>query len=235
MTLTRTINPKKCRVCKCTYTPARSMQTACSVPCALEWARKVAAQKTARAAKAEKKSMRERIEKAKTRADHLREAQTAVNAYVRLRDANDPCISCDRPPTWGGQWHASHFRSVGSNPSQRFNLWNISKACSICNAWLSGNLGGYRPRLIAKIGIEKVEFLEREHPPKKYDIEYLKRLKRIFRDKTKRLRKLQDRGLRSSGDVSRAAGLSEALLPVHEEWLLRTVAEAAEDDTASGF
>jgi hypothetical protein len=60
--------------------------------------------------------------------------------------------------------------------------------------------------------------LERESPIRKYDIEYLKRLKRIFRDKTKRLRKLQDRRVQPEGDVPRATGLPETLLPVHEEW-----------------
>lgn len=235
MTLRASLKPKRCAQCRDVFTPARSMQRVCSPLCAAALAAKQRAQKEARAKRDERKSMRERIEKAKTRADHLREAQAAVNAYVRLRDANDPCISCDRPATWGGQWHASHFKSVGSTPSERYNLWNIHRACSICNAWLSGNIGGYRPRLIAKIGIEKVEFLEREHPPKKYDIEYLKRLKRIFREKARRTKRLQDRGLRSTRDVSRAAGLPETLFPVYEERLVRPFAEAAEDDPASGF
>ena len=207
MVNTRTLKPKKCRVCKRTFTPHRSMAVVCSVPCSLEYARKVAEQKAARAKREERKSLRQALEKAKTRGTHLKEAQTAVNAYVRLRDADEPCISCDRPATWGGQWHASHYRSVGSNPGWRFNLWNISKSCSICNAWKSGNLTEYRPRLIAKIGLERVEMLERESPVRKYDIEYLTRLKRIFREKARRIKKLQDRGMRSAGDVHQTASL----------------------------
>ncbi|HEX7911761.1 MAG TPA: recombination protein NinG [Paraburkholderia sp.] len=218
MTLRASLKPRKCRQCKAIFTPARSMQAVCSPACAAEHAKKLAAQKAARANRAERKSIRAALEKAKTRGTHLKEAQVAVNAYVRLRDANKPCISCDRPATWGGQWHASHYRAVGSNPGWRFNLWNISKSCSICNAWKSGNLTEYRPRLIAKIGLERVEMLERESPVRKYDIEYLKRLKRIFRDKTKRLRKLQDRGMWKESNVPRATGLPDALLPVYEEW-----------------
>lgn len=217
---TRPLKPKKCRVCKRTFTPHRSMAVVCSVPCSLEYARKVAARKEAKAKREERVATRTAKEKLKSRADYLREAQTAVNAYVRLRDADKPCISCDRPATWGGQWHASHYRSVGSNPGWRFNLLNIHRACSICNAWKSGNLSEYRPRLIAKIGLESVEMLERESPVRKYDIEYLKRLKRIFRDKSKRLSKLQDRRVRSESDVPRAASLPETLLQVHEEWQL---------------
>jgi hypothetical protein len=182
---------KKCRNKSCgkTFVPARQFQQACSVPCALEIAAKQREQKEARANKAERNSLREARERIKTRAEHMKEAQAAVNAYVRLRDANDPCISCDRPATWGGQWHASHFRAVGSNPGWRFNLQNIHRACSICNAWLSGNIGSYRPRLIAKIGLDRVEMLESESPPRKFDIEYLKRIKKIFRAKTRRLAK----------------------------------------------
>jgi hypothetical protein len=212
--------PKKCRMCPTVFIPQRSMQFACSPKCGQAWAEKLKAQKAAKALAAERKSMKERAEKIKTRSEHLAEAQTAVNAYVRLRDANDPCISCDRPATWGGQWHASHYRSVGSNPGWRFNILNIHRACSICNAWKSGNLTEYRPRLIAKIGLERVEMLEQESPVRKYDIEYLKRLKRIFRDKAKRLRKLQDRRVQPESDVSRATGLPETLLSVHEEWEL---------------
>lgn len=204
MGMTRTLKPKKCRVCKRTFTPHRSMAVVCSVPCSLEYARKVAARKEAKAKREERMATRVAKEKLKSRADYLREAQTAVNAYVRLRDADKPCISCDRPATWGGQWHASHYRSVGSNPGWRFNLLNIHRACSICNAWKSGNLSEYRPRLIAKIGLESVEMLERESPVRKYDIEYLKRLKRIFRDKSKRLSKLQDRRVRSESARSRS-------------------------------
>jgi hypothetical protein len=229
------LSPRKCKQCGEVFQRRTSTQTVCSPKCAHAWAEKLKAKSAAKALKAERKSMKERAEKIKTRSEHLAEAQTAVNAYVRLRDANDPCISCDRPATWGGQWHASHYRSVGANPGWRFNILNIHRACSICNAWKSGNLTEYRPRLIAKIGLERVEMLEQESPVRKYHIEYLKRLKRISRHKTKRLRKLQDRRVQPESDVPRAASLPDALFPVYEEWELPTFAEAAEDSPTSGF
>lgn len=206
---------KKCKACGRAYSPVRSLQVVCSPLCAIEFAKKAKARKEAVACREERKAIREAREKAKTRADHMREAQAAVNAYIRIRDANDPCISCDRPASWDGQWHASHYRSVGSNPSLRFNVFNINRACSICNNYLSGNIIEYRPRLIEKIGIERVELLERDHPAKKYDIEYLKRIKRIFNERTRRLRKMQDRGLRQNRHVSREETLPDALLPLH--------------------
>ncbi|WP_186263314.1 recombination protein NinG [Burkholderia gladioli] len=230
-----TLKPKKCRACGVVFEPARSMQKVCSPACAIALNDKAKAKKAAQARRAERKDLRERLEKAKTRAQHLKEAQAAVNAYVRIRDANDPCISCDREASWGGQWHASHYRSVGSNPALRFNLFNIHRACSICNAWLSGNLSEYRPRLIEKIGVEKVDFLEGPHSSKKYDIDYLIRLKRIFRERTRRIAKMQGRGVRKGRSVPWKTTLPDALLQDAEKWEFRSFAEVAEDGATSGF
>jgi len=108
---------------------------------------------------------------------------------VRLRDRNLPCCSCDRPATWDGQWHASHFRSVGAASSIRLNLWNIHKSCSPCNVHLSGNLLNYKPRLIERIGAERVEWLEAQNQVKRYEIEYLKRFKKVMGERLKRLEK----------------------------------------------
>ncbi|MDR6421305.1 nitrogen fixation protein [Paraburkholderia phenoliruptrix] len=194
LSVKKALKPRRCRSCGNHYVPISSMSKACSVPCALDLVRQANARKEARAKREERAATRVAKEKLKSRADYLREAQTAVNAYVRLRDANEPCISCDRPATWGGQWHASHYRSVGSNPGWRFNVLNIHRACSICNAWKSGNLTEYRPRLIAKIGLERVELLEQESPVRKYDIEYLKRLKKVMNKKARRLeRRIEQR------------------------------------------
>lgn len=156
------------------------MQVACGWQCAIEHSRKL---KEAR----DRKEHRAAKLKAKPRSKWLSEAQAAVNAYVRARDAHLGCISCDKPASWLGQWHASHFRSVGAASSIRFNLWNIHKSCSVCNNWKSGNLIDYEPRLKEKIGSEKVDWLRSQTKPKAYDIEYLERLRDIFRKKTKRL------------------------------------------------
>ena len=159
------------------------------MPCAIALTEKQKAQKLARAKREEKKSIRQALEKAKTRGQHLKELQAAFNAFIRARDAGLPCISCDRPATWNGQWHASHYRSVGSTPSLRFNPLNVHRSCSICNAWLSGNIGGYRPRLIAKIGLEQVEWLEGEHPSLKLTIPEIVDLKAHYRAEVRRMKK----------------------------------------------
>ena len=124
------------------------------------------------------------------RAEHAKEAQTVINRYVRLRDAHLGCISCDKPASWGGQWHCSHFRSVGAAAHLRFNLLNMNKSCSACNNFLSGNIAGYRPKLIEKIGQARVDWLECNQDIVRHDIPYLKRIKAVF---TKKVRRIEQR------------------------------------------
>ena len=229
----RVLKQKICKVCAREFTPFRSLAKACSVPCALEWARRCATKRADREAKAERRATREAKERLKTRGDHLRELQQIFNTFIRLRDADQGCISCYRPATWNGQWHASHFRSVGAAPEIRFEPLNVHKACSICNNYLSGNIAGYRPRLIEKIGLEKVEWLEQNHESPKYTIEEINEMKRFYREKCKQLRALQDRGMQTDGCVTVARGVSKALLPLQEDGHIRAFAEAEEGDSPS--
>ena len=112
------------------------------------------------------------------RSHWIKKAQTAFNKYVRQRDAKEPCISCGR--FHDGQYHAGHYKSVGSSPELRFNELNNHKQCAPCNNHLSGNIVNYRPRLIEKIGLEKVEWLEKHHKPAKLSIDDIKAVIQIF-------------------------------------------------------
>ncbi len=130
-------------------------------------------------------------EKLKTRGQWMKEAQSAFNAYVRWRDRDAPCISCGRyvdNSGPGGNWDCGHYRSVGSSPHLRFNLWNAHKQCVKCNRYLSGNVADYRVGLIWKLGHTKVEYIEKQDASKNYTVDDLKRIKRIF---TKKLRMRQ--------------------------------------------
>jgi hypothetical protein len=116
----------------------------------------------------------------------LREAQTVINQYIRLRDDKEPCISCQRHHT--GQYHAGHYLAVGSHPELRFNELNNNKQCSVCNNNLSGNQIEYRKHLIIKIGLDQVEWLEGPHQPRKYTIEEIKAIKDLYKLKLKELK-----------------------------------------------
>lgn len=138
-----------------------------------------------------RKELRAARERVKPKGQWMREAQAEFNAWIRLRDAALGCVSCDKPATWAGQWHASHFRSVGSSPEHRFNPLNVHKACSVCNNHLSGNILGYRPELERRIGIEAVEALLGPSEPKRYSVEDLKAIKAEYRELTRELKRAQ--------------------------------------------
>lgn len=181
--------PKTCAVRGCSnkFVPRRHFEAWCSPECGAKLARALQEKDRAQKAKRERRESREAKQRLKTKGDYAKEAQAAINRYVRLRDAHLGCISCDKPASWQGQWHCSHFRSVGAAPHLRFNLWNMNKSCSACNNFLSGNIMAYRPALIEKIGHAKVEWLECNSDIVRHDIPYLKRVKAIFSKKSRRM------------------------------------------------
>jgi len=139
---------KKCGYCKTPFLTYNSLVSWCSIECGVQLAK----DKLAKKQKADFK--------AKDVKTLRKKAQELFNKYIRLRDAEDGCISCDKTKDWAGQWHASHFMTVGANPELRFNEDNAHKSCSVCNNYLSGNLANYRKRLEKKIGLERLEALE---------------------------------------------------------------------------
>lgn len=188
--------PKKCRVemCRASFVPSRMGQAVCSPACAMIDAPRHEPKARKALAEIGRKDIKVRKEKLKNRADHLREAQAAVNQYVRLRDAHLPCISCDSTPNdndlmTGSRWDAGHYRSVGACPELRFEPLNIHRQCVKCNRNLSGNAVEYRIRLVLRIGAEKVAWLEGLHSPCKYTVEEIKAIKAKYRAMTKELKK----------------------------------------------
>lgn len=183
----------RCAHCRAKFVPERPGQIV-HVECVEAWAEAQAAKreraeaKAARAAaKVERAETRRRKEAIKPRAKWLAECQAIVNKIVRLRDAGLGCCSCDRGPEWDGQWHASHLRSVGAASAVRFHLWNIHKGCSICNNHLSGNLSEYLPRVRARIGDDKVDWIYTQNQVTAYDVAYLKRFKAVMGKRLKRM------------------------------------------------
>ncbi len=130
---------------------------------------------------------RERRMEVKPLSYWMKRAQAAVNAYIRARDAGQPCISCGKPDDGSHQRHASHYRSVGGHPELRFCELNIWASCSVCNNYLSGNLVPFRAALIDKIGLDKVEFLEGPHEPKRYRKEDYQAIEAEYKAKLKEL------------------------------------------------
>jgi len=174
---------KKCRVCGEWFLPRNTIQATCFSPeCVLEYSRKLIE-------KREKRRLRHDKERIKTRGQLLKEAQVAFNRVIRLRDADLGCVSCDRPSAWQGQWHASHYRSVGAHPEFRFDEMNAHKACSICNNHLSGALSEYRKQLLQRIGEADVLRLEGRTELPKWTREQIIEIKKKLQSKSQRTRK----------------------------------------------
>ena len=180
------LKQKKCRVCGEEYTPYSSLQKVCGPKCSIEYVNKDKARKALKQAQIQRKRHREDKERIKTRAQWLKEAQAEFNKYVRLRDEKLPCISCGRHHD--GQYHAGHYLSTGSSPELRYHPFNNNKQCAPCNNHLSGNIVHYRPRLIEKIGLENVEWLEGQHQAQKWTIDEIKEIKQYYKEQIKHIR-----------------------------------------------
>lgn len=193
---------RKCKQCA-EYKPAESgvktpVAWLCCHVCAIDFAREKAAKVAARqaakrntdSAKIErlaKSDLRKRKMDVKPIGYWMRRAQVEFNRFIRARDAGLPCISCGHPDDGSRQRHASHYRSVGGNPSERFNELNVWASCSICNSHLSGNLTAFRVALVSKVGVEVVEALEGHHEPKRYRREDYQAIEAEYKAKLKKL------------------------------------------------
>ena len=158
----------------------------CSDSCAVELLRKTREEAKLKADRTERVETKKALERLKTRSDWLKDAQVVFNQYIRERDKLEPCISCSRHHQ--GQYHAGHYLSTGARPNLRFVENNVHKQCQPCNTHLSGNLINYRINLIQKIGVEAVVQLETDFEPKKYTIDDLKEIIKIYRNKVKMLK-----------------------------------------------
>jgi hypothetical protein len=178
-----------CKVCRTHYTPKKPMQSVCGPYCA----ESMAVSKRGKALKVaqvqDRRETKQKLDQLKSKATWAKEAQAAVNAFIRTRDATEPCISCGR---WHqGQWHAGHYLSVGARPELRYDEANVHKQCAPCNTHLSGNAVLYRVSLIEKIGIKAVEALEGPHEPRRDTVDSLKALKAEYVAKTKQRKETQ--------------------------------------------
>lgn len=186
--------PKKCKnpACGISFPPQRLGQAVCSPKCGLAIKDVNQAKARKSLAQVERREIKVRKEKLKSRGDHMREAQQAFNEYVRTRDqvAGHLCISSGKPLDWSGNAvDAGHYRSVGSAPHLRFDERNCHAQSKQDNRFLSGNAVDYRIGLIARIGQEAVDALEADQSVRKYSVEQIKGIKAYYRAKTRELKR----------------------------------------------
>lgn len=185
------MKPKICKSCRKKFQPVRPIQPVCeSFECRLAYANRVISKRKAKAEKDDRKAHRDAKVKAKTLAEWLDDAQVWVNRYIRLRDAGDGCISCGTT-NQNIQYAAGHYRTRKAASHLRFNHDNLNLQCNHhCNQQLSGNISEYRPALIRKIGIDRVEALENDNRVHRWTIEEAKSIiaehKRLIKEQGKR-------------------------------------------------
>jgi hypothetical protein len=172
----------RCKNCKDKFEPIRFNHKYCLKD---ECVRAFVAEAKEKQWKQTKTRMKANLE---TVQDIVKAAQMVFNKYIRERDKNELCISCGKKIN--GVKHASHYLSAGGHSAVRYNEDNVWVSCYKCNVMLSGNQIEYRKRLIQKIGVERVEWLENNgNIVKKWTKEELKLLITEYKKKTKQLEK----------------------------------------------
>lgn len=109
-------------------------------------------------------------------ADDKKRTQIAFNKWIRRRDEDEPCISCDTHTS--NIWDAGHFWAMGSKSALRYHPDNCHKQCRSCNRFKRGNLLEYRIRLKKKIGKKRMQYLEdHRNDTKRWTREELKEIR----------------------------------------------------------
>jgi len=173
------MKPRKCKYCKQPFEPSVFLQKNCFEPdCVTEWINEVK-QKNWQKKKAKLKA------DLMTLSDYIKLAQQVFNKYIRLRDAGQNCISCNKPPK---KENAGHYYNANNHWNVRFNELNVHLQCEHCNTFLSGNLIEYRKYLINKIGLEQLTLLEAEaNKTRKFTVNELKKIINTYKEKIKEL------------------------------------------------
>lgn len=185
------LKQKTCKSCRNRFVPSRPMQSACSTACAIAIAERKREKQAQQTAAEKRRETRQQLESMKGIPELIREAQTACNAYVRVRDDGKPCISCGTPLSSdgvGGGFDAGHFRSRGAAPHLRFHEDNIHGQCKRCNRHLAGNVSAMRIGLIERIGKERVKAIEADNSTHKWTRDELMAIKRHYTAKLKESR-----------------------------------------------
>lgn len=162
---------RKCRNCGDKYMPKQGMQTWCSIDCGVAIASKALEKKKAKElsaferklkleAKAERAAHRKRKAELKPISWHHKRAAEACNAYIRYRDRNLQCCSCDKVLAFEGKYDAGHWLPQGNNKHIAYDEHNISGQCTDCNLHKSGNQAHHRITLVRRWGEDVVKKLE---------------------------------------------------------------------------
>lgn len=170
---------KKCKICGTSFVPRySSLQRTCDVPaCMITYSK----QQHHKKQRQELHAMKQRT---KTLADYKRELTKYFNRYIRLRDIDKGCISCNKKLT--GKYDAGHYLSRGAFPNLAYDELNVHGQCVKCNQHLSGNLIEYGINLPIRIGTDAYNnLLSRRNQPTKLSSHECMQLIKHYKSKSK--------------------------------------------------
>lgn len=153
---------------------------------------RVKARKARELAKLDRALVRQRKAALKTIPELIAEADRAFSAWVRERDkqAGHACISSGQPLDWSGnQVDAGHYRSRGAASHLRYHPDNCHSQTKRENRYLAGNAIDYRVGLIQRIGIKRVEALEADNTPHKWQRDELLNIIKEFKERLSELKR----------------------------------------------
>jgi hypothetical protein len=105
--------------------------------------------------KTEKAILKEKI---KTLSQYEADAKKSFQKWIRLRDADLNCISCNGNDK--DLWDGGHFKKAEIYSGVIFNENNCHKQCRKCNRYLNGNELMYRQGLVKRYGENFVKDIE---------------------------------------------------------------------------
>jgi len=172
----------RCKHCKDKFTPKFFNQKFCldKDECIKSFAEFTKAKEWSK----RKKEMKRDLE---TVQDLMKVAQVVFNKYIRLRDKNELCISCQKPVL--KKANASHYFSSGGHKNVTFDEDNVHKSCEYCNTFLHGNLLNYQIEIQKKIGADKlIELQAKAHITRKFTREELQEIIKKYKNKIKSIK-----------------------------------------------
>lgn len=110
--------------------------------------------------KHERKKKREFKEINKSIQKLIQEARVPFQVWIKFRDANKGCVSCNT--TESDIYDAGHFKKAEVFTGLIFDERNVHKQCRKCNRYLNGNEGEYRKRLVSRFGQEWIDKLDED-------------------------------------------------------------------------
>ena len=174
----------RCKNCKEKFEPKTFLQKYCTK----EECLRVFVQKN------NEKVWKEKVKKHKQgeKETWLKLARVTCHTYIRLRDKDKGCISCEKP-LQPKNTDAGHMWSSGNHSYLRYNEFNINGQCSRpCNKDKAGDINNYRINFIKRYSQELLDELDQQaKKEKRYNIDDLKEVIEYFKKKTNELKLYQ--------------------------------------------